>query len=313
MIVAVTGGTGFVGRHVVDTLLRREHDVRLLVRDPTRHGWLADRPGIQVVHGSLEDVSALQQLVAGVGALVHLVGIIVETGRQTYQRVHVEDTRQLLAAARDAGVARFVHMSSLGARSDADATAYHRTKAAAEELVRDSGLSHVILRPSLIAAAGNDVLKMLVNMLRMSPVVPVIGNGLYQLQPVAADDVADAFVTAVENPAIAGTFDIAGPQPLTYHEVLDQLEDALGVRRRRVAVPVSIVRFSAYAGTVLPNLNPVTPDQLQMLLEGSTTTHNALPATFHITPRPFADVAREICSPYAASPAPSPAGTAVEP
>ena len=310
MIVAVTGGTGFVGRHIIEGLLRREHEVRALVRDPAVHGWLDDR-GVAVVQGSLEDQDALRRLVVGADAVVHTVGIINEIGRQSYERVHVEGTRQMIAAARSAGVRRFVHMSALGARPDAAATPYHRTKAAAEELVRTSGLGQVILRPSLIAASGNEVLRLIVTMLRMSPIVPVIGNGLYQLQPVAADDVADAFATAVENPAISGTFDIAGPEPLTYHEMLDQLEAALGVRRRRVPVPESIVRFSAYAGTVLPNLNQITPDQLQMLLEGNTTTHNALPSTFHITPRHFADVAREICAPYAASPAPETSGTPV--
>ena len=301
MIVAVTGATGFVGRHILDGLLRREHEVRALVRDPSRHGWLSDRSGVEVVAGALEDQEALRRLVAGAGAVVHLVGIIVEVGRATFERVHVEGTSRLLAAARGAGVPRFVHMSALGARSDARATAYHRTKAAAEELVRTAGLSHAILRPSLIAGPENEVLKMMVTMLRLSPLVPVIGNGLYQLQPVAAEDVADAFATAVEDSSIEGTFDIAGPEPLTYHQVLDQLEEALGVQRRRVAVPVSVVRFSAYAGTVLPNLNPITPDQLQMLLEGNTTARNALATTFHVTPQPFADVAREICAPWAAA------------
>jgi uncharacterized protein YbjT (DUF2867 family) len=310
MLVAVTGGTGYVGGHVVDALVRREHDVRLLVRDPSQHGWLKDRPALQVVHGSLEDQTALRQLVAGADAVVHLVGIIVETGRQTFQRVHVEGTRQVLAAARGAGTPRFIHMSALGARPDPTATPYHRTKAAAEELVRASGLPHVILRPALIAGSGNDVMKMLVNMLRMSPLVPVIGNGLYQMQPVAVDDLADAFATAVENPAIVGTFDIAGPDTLTYHQILDELEEALGVRRRRMAVPVSMVRFAAHAGMVLPNLNPITPDQLQMLLEGAIAARSALPTTFHITPRRFAEVAREICAPYAANPSPEPTQTA---
>jgi uncharacterized protein YbjT (DUF2867 family) len=234
---------------------------------------------------------------------VHLVGIISEIGRQTYERVHVQGTRQVLAAARSEGVGKFVHMSALGARPDAEATPYHRTKASGEELVRTSGMVHAILRPSLIAGPGNEVLKMLVNMLRMSPIVPVIGNGLYQLQPIAVTDLAEAFALAAEEPGIAGTFDVAGPAPLTYHQLLDDLEEALGVRRRRVAVPVSIVRFSAYAGMVLPNLNPISPDQLQMLLEGNTTTHNAITTTFGLTPRPFADVAREICAPWAAGPA----------
>lgn len=303
MLVAITGATGFVGRFVVEHLLRREHEVRALVRDPVRAGWMRDR-GVALVAGDLEDHAALRELARGVGAVVHLVGIILEIGRQTFERVHVTGTRHLMDAARDAGVARVVHMSALGARPDPGATPYHRTKAAGEDVVRSSGLSHAILRPSLIVAPGNEVLRTMVTMLRMSPVVPVIGNGLYQLQPVAADDVADAFVTACEDPSITGTFDLAGPAILTYHQLLDQMEESLGVQRRRVAVPVTMVRFAANAGMVLPNLNPITPDQLQMLLEGNTTAHNALMTVFGVgSPRPFADVAREICAPYAARPA----------
>jgi len=302
MLIGVTGATGFVGRFVVEHLLRRDHDVRALVRDDAKAHPLRDR-GVQLVSGDLETPSALRELAQGADAIVHLVGIIEEVGRQTYDRVHVAGTRAVVEAGRAAGVSRLVHMSALGARDEEGASAYHRSKAAAEDVVRSSGISSATMRPSLVAAPGNPVLATLVNMLRVSPLVPVIGNGLYQLQPVAAEDVADAFVTAAEDRSIAGTFELAGPEPLTYHQLLDELEEALGVRRRRVAVPVSMVRFAAYAGMVLPNLNPITPDQLQMLLEGNTTTRNALESVFGIKPKPFQEVAREICAPWAATPA----------
>jgi NADH dehydrogenase len=300
MRVALTGATGFVGRYIVDHLVRRDHDVQALVRAPERQGWLTDR-GVTVVRGDLEDTDALRRWASGADAVIHLVGIIEEVGRQTFERVHAEGTGRVVGAARDAGVSRFVQMSALGARPDQTATPYHRTKAAGEEVVRESGLSHAILRPSLIAAPENAVMKMLLTLLRMAPVVPVIGNGLYKMQLIAADDVADAFVTAAEDRSIQGTFDIAGPEALTYHQMLDTLEAALGVRRPRIAVPVAAVRFAAHAGMVLPSLNPITPDQLQMMLEGNTTSHNAIESTFRITPRPFAEVAREICAPYAAT------------
>lgn len=311
MIVAVTGGTGFVGRHVIEQLLRREHEVRVLVREPASHGWLRDRAGVTVVPGNLESPESLRRLMAGADAAVHLVGIIVEIGRQTFDRVHVQGTRLVVSAAREAGVRKFVEMSALGARHDPGATPYHQSKAAAEQIVASGGVPFVTLRPSLIVAPGNEVMRMMVGMLRMSPIVPVIGNGLYQLQPIAADDVAEAIALSAEDPGITGVFEIAGPEPLTYHQVLDLLEDALGVRRRRMAVPVSMVRFSAYAGMVLPNLNPISPDQLQMLLEGNTTHHNAITTTFRITPRRFADVAREICAPWAAVPADEPQSAGV--
>ncbi|MBI1722673.1 MAG: complex I NDUFA9 subunit family protein, partial [Gemmatimonadetes bacterium] len=299
MLVAMTGATGFVGSHVVQKLLRHDHEVRILSRHPETAGWLRDR-GIEVVAGDLEDQASLRALVAGAEAVVHLVGIIVELGGQTYQRVHVGGTRNVVGAARETGVRRFVHMSALGARPNPEATPYHRTKAAAEDVMRTSGLSHAILRPSLIAGPGSPPLKMMVDMLRLSPVIPVIGDGKYQLQPVDAEDVAEVFAVAVERHDLQGTFDIAGPEPLTYHQMLDQLEQALGVKRRRVAVPVGMVRFAANAGMALPNLNPITPDQLTMLLEGSTTANNATLSVFGVAPRRFADVAREICEPYAA-------------
>lgn len=299
MLVAVTGATGFVGSRVVERLLRRDHEVRILTRNPERAGWLRDR-GVEVVAGGVESQSPLGALVAGAGAVVHLVGIIVEVAGQTFERVHVSGTRNVLGAAREAGVPRLVHMSALGARPDREATAYHRTKAAAEELVRTSGVSHAILRPSLIAGQGSPPLRMMVDMLRLSPVVPVIGDGKYQMQPVAIEDVAEVFAVAVEKPDIRGTFDVAGLDALTYHEMLDLFERALGVKRRRVPVPVGMVRFAAYAGMALPNLNPITPDQLTMLIEGNTTTNNAIESTFGVAPRRFADVAREICEPYAA-------------
>jgi len=301
----MTGATGYVGTEVVAKLLRRDHDVRALVRRPERAGPLADL-GVELVPGGLDRPETLRTLVAGADAVVHLVGIIVETGRQTFESIHVRGTEALLDAAREAGVPLFVHMSALGARDDPAATKYHRTKWRAEEAVRGSALAHVIFRPSIIAAPGNAAIATMVGMLRFAPVVPVIGNGRYELQPVWRGDVAEAFARTLERPDLRGTFDLGGPECLTYHQMLDHLEAALGVRRPRVSVPVGIARFGAVAGTALPNLAPITPEQLQMLLEGSVTADNALEARFGIRPKAFAEVAREICAPFAPPP-PAPA------
>ncbi|MGA2382535.1 MAG: NAD(P)H-binding protein [Gemmatimonadales bacterium] len=302
MRIAMTGATGYVGSAVLSKLLRRDHEVRALARQPERAERLRDL-GVELVAGDLGSRTALAALVKGADAVVHLVGIIAETALQTFEAVHVRGTEALLDAAREAGVGLFVHMSALGARGDAGATRYHRTKWRSEEAVCGSGLAHVIVRPSLIAGPGNAPIGMMVNMIRFSPVVPVIGDGRYEMQPVWIGDVAEVVALALERPEIRGSLDIGGAERLTYHQMLDHLEAALGVQRRRVRVPVGIARFAAGAGTALPNLAPITPDQLQMLLEGNTTVNNALESRFGVRPRPFAEVAREICAPYATRPA----------
>lgn len=302
MLVAMTGATGYVGSAVVRKLLRRDHDIRALVRDPDRAGALRDL-GVDLVPGDLADGAALARLVAGAGAVVHLVGIIVEAGPQRFDALHVAGTRAIVTAAREAGTATVVHMSALGVRDDAGATRYHRTKWAGEEVVRASGLPHAIMRPSLIAGDGNAPLGMMADMIRFAPLVPVIGDGRYEMQPVWLGDVAEAFALALERPELRGTFELGGPERLTYHQMLDRLEAALGVHRPRVRVPVGMARFAALAGTALPGIAPFTPAQLQMLLEGSTTTDNAIESRFGIAPRSFAEVAGEICAPHAARPA----------
>jgi uncharacterized protein YbjT (DUF2867 family) len=301
MLIAMTGATGYVGADVVTKLLRREHEIRALVRSPERAGRLADL-GVTLVRGSLAEAPALRELVDGAGAVVHLVGIIAEAGGETFEKIHVAGTEAVLVASREVGVPLVLHMSALGARADVAATAYHRTKWRAEEAVRASGLPHTIFRPSMIAGPRNPVVGKMLDMIRLSPVVPVIGDGRYELQPIWIGDLAEAFALALERPDLRGTFDLAGPERLSYHCMLDALEAALGVRRPRVRVPVGVARFAAAAGTALPSLAPITPSQLQMLLEGNTTDHNAVEVPFGITPRPFAEVAREVCAPYAARP-----------
>lgn len=301
MRIALTGGTGFVGGAVLRQLLRRGHEVRLLVRHPERAARLRDFGGVEFVTGGLEDETALRALVQATDAVVHLVGIIGEQGGQTFQRVHVDGTARLAAAARAAGVRRFAHMSALGARTDASATAYHRTKAAGEDAVRHSGLAHVILRPALIAGPGNVPLKLMCDLLRLAPVLPVVGDGRYRQQPVWLEDVAEAFAVGLERADLLGTFELAGPEQLTWHEILDGLEAALGVKRPRIGVPLPLVRLGAMGGDLFPRVAPITTEQLQMLLEGATTEANAIETRFGIRPRAFADVAREMCAPWAAT------------
>ena len=286
MLIALTGATGFVGRHVADALIARGHAVRALARHPERAARLAAR-GAQIVSGDLSDADALRALAGGADVLVHLVGIIVETGAATFAAVHVEGTRAALAAARAAGVRRVVHMSAVGARNDPTATRYHRTKWQAEQLVRESRLPHVIFRPSLVNGPENVPIRILARLHHLLPAVPVFGDGTFPTQPVWVGDVAQAFALAVERAELMGTFELGGPQVLTYEEFVLAIGRAVGRPRRLVHLPLGLVRAAARGFDVLGPAAPITTDQLQMLVEGSATPGNAITSAFGIKPLAF--------------------------
>jgi uncharacterized protein YbjT (DUF2867 family) len=286
VLIAVTGATGFVGRHVVATLVRRGHTVRALVRDPRRSIVFQSLP-LQVVAGDLADAAALAALVSGATVVVHLVGIIVDAGRATFEAVHVEGTRRLLAAARDAGTTRWVHMSAVGARNDSTATRYHRTKWLAEELVRASGIGHAIMRPSIISGPESAPIRTLARLHRWCPAVPVFGDGRFPTQPVWIEDVALAFARAVENPALSGVFELGGPAVLSYEDFVRAIGRAAGSPKPVVHVPLVVARAAARVLDLLGSAAPLTSDQLQMLIEGGATPVNAIESVFGIRPLAF--------------------------
>ncbi|PYP75588.1 MAG: hypothetical protein DMD25_12610 [Gemmatimonadetes bacterium] len=243
--------------------------------------------GVELVPGDLADGGALTTLMRGANAVVHLVGIIVEKGPATFHAVHVDGTRRVVEAARQAGIERFVHMSAVGARDERGATPYHRTKWHAEQLVRASGLSHAVFRPSIISGPESAPIRTLARLHRWSPVVPVFGDGRFPTQPVWVEDVALAFALSVEQPSLSGVFELGGPQVLTYEEFLLAIGRAAGHPRPLVHMPLALARAAAGAFDLLGAAAPLTSDQLQMLVEGSATPDNAIESVFGIRPIPF--------------------------
>lgn len=291
--VFVTGATGFVGRFVVSALRARGHAVRCLVRRGSE-AHLRGMEAIERVEGDVLIREGLAEHMAGCDAVIHLVGIIRERPPQvTFERVHVQGTRNVLAAAAAAGVRRYLHMSALGTRPGARAR-YHRTKWAAEEAVRGSGLAWTIFRPSVIYGKGDGFVSLLARMVRRTPVVPVIGTGEQRLQPVPVEQVAEAFARALSLPATEKqTYEIAGPRPLTMLELLDLIGHALGrTRVRTVHIPIGLMRPLARLFHGLPGF-PVTPDQLLMLDENNTCEPGPFITTFGLTPaNPAAGIAK---------------------
>ncbi len=264
MTVLVTGGTGFIGPHVVHALRVRDIAVRALVRDPRRASRLAAW-GAELVEGDVTEAASLPKACADVDAVVHLVSII-NGSRADFERVMTEGTRSLVAAAKEAGVRRFVLTSALGVdERSKDAVPYFGAKWQMERSVEESGLERVIFRPSFVFGREGGALPVFVRLARLAPVTPIVGDGTRRLQPIWVEDLAEYYAHALELPEAAGrAFELGGPDAVTWNEFWARLKRVLGVRRPSLHVPIGLMRIQAALTERLPGA-PVTRDQLTML------------------------------------------------
>ena len=274
MKVLVTGATGFVGPKVANAIVDAGHEVRVLERKP---GSWRDA-GIrcqEAAQGDMTDADSLNRAAEGREVVVHLVAIR-QGSRQQFERIMIEGTRNLLAAAEAAGAKRFVLMSALGT-SDAtkDLTPYYRSKWEMERAVAESALEHVVFRPSFVFGPDGGALPTFMRLVRYLPAIPVMGSGRTRLQPIWVEDVASYFCQAVDLPAAANrTFEIGGPDAVSWNELYDRIKSALGKRRPKVHLPFGLMRVNAAVLEALPGPTPVTRDQLKMLQAGDNVCDN---------------------------------------
>lgn len=290
MKIFIAGGTGFVGGHLKRELQKRGHELRLLVH---RRGRDGDK-GVEQVEGDVTALESFVQALNGCDAVINLVGIIREfpSREVTFERLHVQATANMLAATQKAGIRRYLQMSALGTRPDAVA-GYHKTKFRAEELVRASGLDWTIMRPSLIYGPKDAFINMLAGQLRMVPVMPLIGDGTYRLQPIHGDDVARCFALALEMPETIGQcYELCGNDRLSYVDLLDNIAAAMGKSPPiKPCMPLGLMKLAVSVMQHLPPF-PITMDQLQMLIE-ENICDGRWKETFHFEPRNFKEGIRE--------------------
>jgi NADH dehydrogenase len=294
MKVFVTGASGFVGEEVLQHLERAGHSIRILARRPQspQIQKLASRHSAQVHPGNVLDAASLLGGLDNIDAVIHLVGIISENGSSTFENIHVRGAENILAAAKTAGVKRFVHMSALGVRPDAPAR-YHRTKWEAEEFVRVSGLDFTIFRPSIIYGPHDHFVNLFARISRFSPILPVMGSGKSKMQPVPVADVATCFVQALTEPkAIGQTFDLCGADALSFNRILDAILRVTGRDRLKLHVPMFLARLqAALLESIFPWLlgeaPPLNRDQLIMLNEDNVGNPQPAQELFGLKPIPF--------------------------
>jgi uncharacterized protein YbjT (DUF2867 family) len=264
--VLVTGGTGFVGTAIVRELRTRDIDVRALVRNE-RGAERVRVFGAEPAFGDVTDEASVLAAARGCAHVIHLVAIIRGT-EADFDRVMVGGTRNVIAAAKTAGVQRLVQMSALGVSEQTHTlTSYFAAKWQMEQDAASSGLEHVVFRPSFVFGRDGGILPTLVRQVRYSPVVTVIGPGTQRSQPVWVDDVAAHFATSLDLPAAANrTFELGGPDVVTWNDLYRRIAETLGKRRVFAHVPAGVARSGARLTERIPGA-PLSADQVTMLVD----------------------------------------------
>jgi len=275
-VILVTGSTGFVGPHVVHALRERDKPVRALVRTPSgRSATTLAAWGAELVQGDMTDRESLRRAVDGAEVVVHLVAIR-QGPEEQFRQIMEQGTRELVAAAQEAGVRRFVLMSALGTSEETkDLVPYYHAKWEQEQTLRASGLEHVIFRPSFVFARDGGILPTFRKLAKLTPVTPIIGSGQQRIQPIWIDDVGAYFAQSVDLPEAANRiFELGGPDVVSWNEFWQRLKSVLGQRRPSIHVPTRVMRVNALLTERLPGNVPLTRDLLKMLEHGDNVVSN---------------------------------------
>ncbi|MCZ6603728.1 MAG: complex I NDUFA9 subunit family protein [Alphaproteobacteria bacterium] len=279
--VTVFGGSGFVGRYLVSRLAAAGAVVTIASRRPERGKFLQSAGNVgQITHGAadINDEAAVRAVTRGADAVVNLVGILYERGRQRFQSVHVDGAGLVARVAAQEGVRAFVHMSALAADAGSPSK-YARSKAAGEAAVRAALPKAVIFRPSIIVGWEDDFFNRFAGMARLSPWLPLIGGGGNKMQPIFVGDIANAFMAALANDQAAGrTYGLGGPRVYTFTELMELLLAEIGRRRVLVRVPFTLASAMAMVLGLAPT--PVlTRDQVRLLARDDIVVPGAVDGT----------------------------------
>ncbi len=275
-VVTVFGGSGFVGRQVVRELARIGCRVRVAVRFPDTASDLKPMGAVgQIVPiaCNIRHDSSVARALDGADAVINLVGILYESGTQTFDSVHHQGSARIAKAAKAAGITSFIQMSALGAAPDSPAL-YARSKAAGEAAVRAEVPEAIVVRPSVIFGPEDSFFNRFASIMRITPLLPLIGGGEQKFQPVYVGDVADAIVKALTDSSAAGrTYELCGPTVYSFKELMELVMSETGRHVGLVPVPFELARIKAFFLELLP-VPPLTRDQVELLRSDNIATGN---------------------------------------
>lgn len=295
--VCLLGGSGFLGRHLAERLCSRG----LTVRVPSRHRERAKDalillPTVEVVSADVHDPARLAALLSGCDAVVNLVGVLHDHPRGAFQRNHVTLPSTLVAACRDAGVGRLVHVSAVGADPNGP-SAYLRSKGEGEARIMEAaahGIATTVVRPSVVFGQGDGFLNLFARLARVFPVLP-LGSTSTRFQPIWVEDVAHAIDRLLDAPEAAGqTMELCGPRVYTLRELVEYAAAASGHRRRVISLPPALAWWQALVLEHLPG-RPMTRDNL-LSMSVDNICGCPFPAVLGFAPTPLEAVApRVLC------------------
>src|SRR6195256_190237 len=266
-LITVFGGSGFVGRHVIQALCRRDYRIRVAVWRPELAGHLqpVGRAGqIHAVQAHLRYPASIAAAMRDSHLAINLVGILAESGAQRFDAVQAAGAGAVAKAASAVG-ARMVHVSAIGADENSPSR-YARTKAAGEKAVLSATPTATILRPSVVFGPEDQFTNRFASLARMSPMLPLIGGGVTRLQPVYVGDVATAVADAVDGKAKAGaTYELGGPEVLTMRKIMEIILATIERRRMLISLPFGLAKFQALFLQFAPGPLKLTPDQVVLL------------------------------------------------
>lgn len=274
--VTVFGASGFIGRHLVQRLARRGMRVKAAVRRPQRARFLVpmgDVGQVVPIGSDITSDASVAAAVAGADAVINLVGILYQSrGQGRFDAVHRAGAERVARAARDAGARQFVHVSALGAARESDSR-YARSKAAAEEAVRDAFPMAAILRPSIVFGPEDAFFNRFAALARLAPALPLFGGGVTRYQPVYVGDVADAMVACLTDPAAAGkTYELVGPRSYSFAELMALMLAVAERRRRLVKLPFWMADLIGTFAGLAPGRPLLTRDQAKLLRVDNVAT-----------------------------------------
>ncbi len=277
-LVTVFGGSGFLGRHIVRALARRNYRIRVAVRRPDLAGHLQPLGTVGQIHAvqaNLRYRASVDRAVQGADAVINLVGILNPSGRQTFDAVQAFGARAVAEAARGAGITKLIHMSAIGANA-ASASVYARTKAAGEAAVFETVPGAVIFRPSIVFGPEDDFFNRFAEMARFSPFLPLIGGGDTRFQPVFVGDIAEAVARAVDGAVEGGkVYELGGPEVKTFRDCMELVCKETGRKRALLSIPFPLAELGAKLAGWLPGA-PLSTDQVELLKSDNVVSDEAV-------------------------------------